>query len=132
MNVYELGTVWDSPELIQSLSGYATAIDSTARKETGNLHDKDEAEKLTSVMLLKVQAVADYYTDDKELMKTPPPVLVEIILDPFFYNFMNSSLVPAVAYLTFVGVVTWFLARWITFQLQLIAQSDESPVIKKD
>ncbi|KAM4060046.1 hypothetical protein HRG_002338 [Hirsutella rhossiliensis] len=135
LHVHELETVWGSPELIQSLAGYASN-----RQTDSIVVDKQESEarrsaaqeRKASVLFLHVQAAADYFTDDVSLMAHPPPVLVDLILDPFIYNVIPHSLIPTAGYLVLVGVVTWFLARWISSSLQSVAGPPRRHAKKRD
>ncbi|PNY29269.1 Uncharacterized protein TCAP_00815 [Tolypocladium capitatum] len=137
LDVYELDTVWQTPEFIQSLTEYATsrqadlALDGQDLKAQKSPSD-DLGERKASVLLLRVRAAADYFTDDAELMQNPPPVLVDLILDPFLYNVVPQSLIPTAGYLVLVGAVTWFAARWIASSLQSVAGSPESQTTKQD
>ena len=72
-------------------------------------------------MLVEIQAAADYFTDHEELMKNPPPVLVDLVLDPYLFNAIPHSLLPIVAYLVLVGMVTWVAARWIVDRFRFVA-----------
>lgn len=87
--------------------------------------DADHDEPKSSVLLLHVQAAADYFADDVVLMHSPPPVLVDLILDPFLFNIVPLSLIPTAGYLVLVAIVSWFVARRIANWLQSIAQSSE-------
>ena len=122
MDAYELNTVWNTPELMQSLADYAysrqSSIDSHA--------DREEGERSASVLLLQIKASADYFTDDAALMRDPPPVLVDLILDPYLYNLIPRSLVPTIGFLVVVGLVAWFVARSVASKLQSIAVAGES------
>lgn len=69
-------------------------------------------------MLLRVLASADYYTDDAGLMANPPPVLVDLILDPFIFNVLPRSLAPTVGYVIAVAGASWFVARAIASLLR--------------
>ncbi|KAJ4199639.1 hypothetical protein NW767_008061 [Fusarium falciforme] len=122
MDVYELDTVWDTPELIQSLADYAYSRQSS----TDSQEDREEGERSASVLLLQIKASADYFTDDAALMRDPPPVLVDLILDPYLYNLIPRSLVPTIGFLVLVGLVAWFVARSVASKLQLIAVAGES------
>ncbi|POR32294.1 Uncharacterized protein TPAR_07468 [Tolypocladium paradoxum] len=135
--VYELDTVWQTPELIQSLAEYATSRQADAASDKpGHKAQRsssvDLEERKASVLLLHVRAAADYFTDDAELMKNPPPVLVDLILDPFLYNVVPRSLIPTAGYLALVGAVTWFVAGWIASSLQSVAGTPESQAKKQD
>lgn len=122
MDVYELDTVWDTPELVQSLADYAYSRQSS----TDSQEDREEGERSASVLLLQIKASADYFTDDAALMRDPPPVLVDLILDPYLYNLIPRSLVPTIGFLVLVGLVAWFVARSVASKLQSIAVAGES------
>lgn len=122
MDVYELDTVWDTPELMQSLADYAYSRQSS----TDSQEDREEGERSASVLLLQIKASADYFTDDAALMRDPPPVLVDLILDPYLYNLIPRSLVPTIGFLVLVGLVAWFVARSVASKLQSIAVAGES------
>ena len=68
---------------------------------------------------------ADYFADDKELMKNPPPVLVDLHLDPYVLNVLPRSLVPAVGFVAVVAAASFFLARFAGNRLQAGALSDD-------
>ncbi|KAM0238383.1 hypothetical protein ACHAP5_008668 [Fusarium lateritium] len=131
LDVYEVETVWQTPELIQSLAGYAF---SRQDQET-ELHEepprKGERERDASLLLLHIKASADYFTDDAALMKDPPPVLVDLILDPYLFNVVPRSLVPTAGYIVLISVVAWFVARFIAAKLQIIAITDNADKKKK-
>ncbi|RSL90178.1 hypothetical protein CEP51_000847 [Fusarium floridanum] len=122
MDVYDLDTVWDTPELMQSLADYAYS----RQPSTDSQEDREEGERSASVLLLQIKASADYFTDDTALMRDPPPVLVDLILDPYLYNLIPRSLVPTIGFLVLVGLVAWFVARSVASKLQSIAVAGES------
>lgn len=64
-------------------------------------------------------------------MKDPPPVLVDLILDPYLYNVLPQSLVPTVGYIVFISIVSWFVARWVSNSLVSVASSGENDQAKK-
>lgn len=86
---------------------------------------------MSSILLLRVLAAADYFTDNAELMKNPPPVLVDLILDPFFLNVLPRSLIPTVRYIVVVAILTFLAARWIATMLQVAATQTASGDKKK-
>lgn len=67
-------------------------------------------EHLSSVLLLRIDAAADYFTTDRELMRRPEPVLADVILDPFVLNVLPRTLLPTVGYVVFVAAASWVLA----------------------
>lgn len=82
-------------------------------------------EGYSSTLLLRVLAAADYFTDRADLMRDPPPVLVDLILDPFLGNVLPRSLVPTAGYILLVAAVTWFLARRIASALRSFARKQD-------
>ncbi|KAH7155326.1 hypothetical protein B0J13DRAFT_618782 [Dactylonectria estremocensis] len=132
LEVYELDTVWDSPELIQSLAEYANSRLPT-RSNGGQVPSPDgQKERKSSALLLQVRASADYFTDHAVLMQEPPPVLADLILDPYVYNTVPRSLLPTIGYLVLVSLVAWFVARTIASKLQSIAITAETSTKKRD
>lgn len=81
-------------------------------------------EKLDSALFLQIFAAADYYTSNKTLMENVPPVLVDIILDPFIFNILPRSLLPTVGYLIVLAAAGWFVAKLIAGWLQMVARTD--------
>ncbi|KAK0747693.1 hypothetical protein B0T21DRAFT_379686 [Apiosordaria backusii] len=67
-----------------------------------------------SYLLLRILAAADFYTTNKTLMSHPPPVIADIILDPFLFNILPRSLAPTVGYIIAVAISSWFLAGGIS------------------
>jgi hypothetical protein len=66
-----------------------------------------------SFLFLRVQAAAEFYTTNKTLMNNPPPVLIDLILDPYLANILPASLVTTAAYITFLAIVSIPLSRTI-------------------
>ncbi|CEI64308.1 hypothetical protein FVEN_g11070 [Fusarium venenatum] len=126
LDVFGLDTVWETPELIQSLAGYAFS----RQDEGGELHEElpqpGEKERKASLLLLQIKASADYFTDDEALMKDPPAVLVDLILDPYLFNVVPRSLIPTAGYIVVLAVVSWFVATSVASRLQTIAVTADS------
>jgi hypothetical protein len=137
MEVYELNHVWETPELMVSLANYAFARlpepDLEGRNSEAEPQSSERAtgERTASVLLLHIQAAADYYSHREELMKDPPPVLTDLILDPYLFNVLPRSLVPTGGYIVVVAIVTWFVARWVTAALQAVADEPDTSDSKK-
>ncbi|VUC23890.1 unnamed protein product [Clonostachys rosea] len=132
LDVFELNTVWETPELIQSLAEYATSrlYDEEDLKPRVYRPAQEEAgERKSSVLLVRIHAVADYFTRDQELMRTPPPVLVDLTLDPFLYNILPRSLLPTLGYIACFSIITWFVARWVATSLRSFA--GDAPAAQK-
>jgi hypothetical protein len=54
-------------------------------------------------------------------MTDVPPVLVDIILDPYLWNVFPKSLLPTAGYLAVVAVVAWFVSDAIGKYLRAVA-----------
>ncbi|PHH92875.1 hypothetical protein CDD83_4018 [Cordyceps sp. RAO-2017] len=83
-------------------------------------------------LLLRIRATADYFADDARLMARPPPVLVDLVLDPFLAGLVPRSLAPTLAYLALVALVAWPLARWLVAGLRSAAGSAPGRAEKRD
>ncbi|KAL6858395.1 hypothetical protein J3F83DRAFT_750657 [Trichoderma novae-zelandiae] len=137
LDIYPLSTVLSTPQLLQSLSQHATSFSTLDQQIQPRQHHHHHHHHLeqpqrdqpspneTSILLLRVLAAADYFSHHPSLMKDPPPVLVDLILDPYIYNLLPQSLVPTVCYLVVVAVASWFVARWAAKSLTAIAGSDD-------
>jgi hypothetical protein len=125
LDVYELDTVWSTPDLIQSLAAYSYSRQSDQDTQPGKPNVKRPEEHAASLMLLRIYAAADYFTDNVSLMQSPPPVLADVILDPFLFNIVPTSLLPTAAYLIIVALASWFVARNIATWLQSIATAPD-------
>lgn len=65
-------------------------------------------------------------------MRDPPPVLVDLILDPYLYNVLPQSLVPTVCYVVAVGILSWFVARWAARSLASVASENNDRTKKQN
>ena len=78
MDTFEATTVFGTPNLLQDLSTYA--------EERQNVLVVDDLEGFggstvtanRSVLFLRIQSAANFYTTDKALMQYPSPVYVDI------------------------------------------------------
>lgn len=81
---------------------------------------------MDSVLLLRILATADFYTTNHTLMKNVPPVFVDIILDPFMWNLLPRSLLPTVAYIVAVAIISWFVGTRVSSSVgQMAAEPKE-------
>ncbi|KAI0161511.1 hypothetical protein GGR57DRAFT_360666 [Xylariaceae sp. FL1272] len=123
LNTYELNQVFDDPRLQLEVSQYAQSLGSKDTGQTQHLPRSYSFDGPSSVLLLQIFTWADYYTTNQTLMQYPPPVLVDIILDPFIFNVLPQSLLSTVGYITMVSIVSWFLGRWISERVHRMAQA---------
>lgn len=135
INTYELNTVFETPELISELSEYSWS--QQPKTDDGDSEDPEiskpvsKEEREASVLFLQILAAADYFTTNQTLMNEVPPVLVDIILDPYIFNVLPRSLVPTVGYVVLVAVLSWFLARSISTWIRDLAISPKSQTKKE-
>ena len=65
-------------------------------------------------------------------MDTVPPVWVDVILDPYLFNLVPRTLLPPIAYITVIVIISWFLGHGILAWLRGIATTDiKRPNAKK-
>ncbi|EGZ70591.1 hypothetical protein NEUTE2DRAFT_130590 [Neurospora tetrasperma FGSC 2509] len=87
METYTPKEVITTPHLAGSLMGYLPAVSPQS------------------------QHSADYFTSNASLMLHPPPVDVDIILDPFLFNVLPRSLVPTIGWIIIVAVAGWVVSK---------------------
>lgn len=133
LETYPLNTVWDTPELIQSLGLYTMTRQPSEWTE-GEMPAPGpgpQADEFTSLLFLRIDAKADYFTTNKTLMESPEPVDMDVILDPFLWNVLPRSLVPTVGWAVVVAGSSFFVARYVVRLLQGIVRSDSQQAVKK-
>ncbi|EME86389.1 uncharacterized protein MYCFIDRAFT_130216 [Pseudocercospora fijiensis CIRAD86] len=106
LNVYDIAHVFDTPLLIQSLSEFADRRLEQATQEFPHQEQNING----SLLLLHVQAAADYFTTNKKLMQEPPLVDVDIILDRYLLNAFPESLIATAGYLLVIAVLAFFVS----------------------
>jgi len=62
------------------------------------------------VLFLRVRAAADFFTTNKNLMSNPPPVDVDLILDPYVFNVFPRSLAPTAVYIIVLACTGWLVS----------------------
>lgn len=116
MHTYSLSSVFETPQLITSLSSYSytrhaqldpEAIEGLQRRRYAHMEHKE-----TSLLILQIQAAADYFSLNTTLMEHVPPVHVDLILDPYVFNVLPQSLGPTAIYIAIVATLAWFLSSW--------------------
>ncbi|KAK4550612.1 hypothetical protein LTR36_000191 [Oleoguttula mirabilis] len=106
LDVYNITHVFDTPDLITSLAVYSEA---RVRQHLPDTEDTVSADK-QSVLFLRVQSAADFFTTNTTLMNSPPDVNVDIILDPYLANIFPQSLVPTGGYIIVLAIGSWLLS----------------------
>ncbi|USW50119.1 Putative F-box domain, GPI-Mannosyltransferase II co-activator, Pga1 [Septoria linicola] len=108
LETFNLTHVFDTPHLIESLAAFA---EEKSPSSPGTESAQDHS--LGSVLFLRVDAAADYFTTNKTLMVHPTPVDVDIILDPYLGNIFPASLVSTAVYIAVLAVLAFFLSGQI-------------------
>ncbi|KAF2826120.1 hypothetical protein CC86DRAFT_406417 [Ophiobolus disseminans] len=112
LDTYSITQAFDAPELISSLAQYSEHLQES--EDRRQRHQGVLAPAATqSVLFLRIQAAASYYTTNRTLMEYPELVDVDIILDPFLLNVLPKSLGPFALYVTAVAIGAWFLSGYI-------------------
>ncbi|KAH4821054.1 hypothetical protein HBH61_021760 [Parastagonospora nodorum] len=120
LDTYTIDTTFDEPALISSLAEYSERIQESDTK-TARPHELADPSAAQSLLFLRIQAAASYYSTNRTLMVNPEPVDVDIILDPFLLNVFPQSLGPFAIYFTAVAIGAWFLSGYIYRWLLSIA-----------
>ncbi|KAG9232094.1 hypothetical protein BJ875DRAFT_96803 [Amylocarpus encephaloides] len=131
LEAYDLSTTFETPELITSLAKYSEGRQLENEPSSDSRRHSFQHSSDVSMLLLQVYAAADYYTMNKTLMTSVPPVFVDIILDPFIFNVLPRSLLPTVAYIILLAIGSWYSSKRISKWLEAIAQQPKDTV-KKD
>ncbi|KAK4227629.1 hypothetical protein QBC38DRAFT_188011 [Podospora fimiseda] len=110
---YTLDEVFDTPILIQSLNTYSLSLTPPPTPPA-----TQKRERQSSILLIHIQSQASYFTSNKTLMSNPPPVTVDLILDPFLLNILPRSLLPTILYIIFIALTSLFIlapkiANWV-------------------
>ncbi|KAF2213165.1 hypothetical protein CERZMDRAFT_120974 [Cercospora zeae-maydis SCOH1-5] len=113
LETFNLSHVFDTPHLIQGLASFAQQQGPPAASS-----QTFEDQYSSSILFLRVQAAADYFTTNKTLMLHPQPVDVDIILDPYLANFFPASLLPTAFYLFILALLSFYLSGAIWRFLQ--------------
>ncbi|KAK0269161.1 hypothetical protein LTR35_015070 [Friedmanniomyces endolithicus] len=108
LDVYNISHVFDTPDLIQRLAVFSESQQAIDRPESPGSEASEE-----SLLFLRVQAAADFFSTNKTLMNSPPAVDVELILDPYLANALARSLLPTVVYVVALAVGSWILSGMI-------------------
>jgi len=109
LDTYTIAEAFETPETISSLSSYAYARHAQLSQTEINALKANRFKFVSgatrsSLLFLRVQAAADYFSPNKTLMENVPPVHVDLILDPYLFNVFPQSLIPTAAYIAIVAL----------------------------
>ncbi|KAI9823708.1 MAG: hypothetical protein M1819_001152 [Sarea resinae] len=109
--------------------GLRTQSEGSSERDTADASSTTtpSTEAAHSVLYLKIIAGADYFTTNETLMREVPPVLVDIILDPYLFNVFPKSLVPTAVYIVVLAVIGFFLSGVIWDKLYSVSKTEPSP-----
>ncbi|KAK5072538.1 hypothetical protein LTR64_004987 [Lithohypha guttulata] len=115
LDTYTMAESFETSGLISSLSTYSySRRDALAESDVNELvaskYVPSAGADNTSLLFLRIQAAADYFSLNKTLMEIVPPVHVDLILDPYLLNVFPRSLVPTAIYIAIIAFFSWFLA----------------------
>ncbi|KAK3705824.1 hypothetical protein LTR37_013131 [Vermiconidia calcicola] len=116
LDVFEHKDIAEQHALLESLTQF---IQSQRQTKEAATSAKEEI-----FLLLRIQAAADFYTTNKTLMQKPPPVDVDIILDPYLDNIFPTSLLPTAAYIVCLAVGSWYVSGYIWSLLKPVAGTE--------
>ncbi|KAL2868697.1 uncharacterized protein BJX67DRAFT_34056 [Aspergillus lucknowensis] len=131
LKTFTLPEVLEDRALLSSISLYSSSRLSSSQPQTAltpnrrvsSVATTDSAPASDSVLFLRIVAAADYFSLDRALMENVPPVLADIILDPFLGNVFPKSLVPTACWVSVVACLAVFVARWIARELERVMGS---------
>ncbi|KAK6436273.1 hypothetical protein LTR95_007533 [Oleoguttula sp. CCFEE 5521] len=104
IDTYEITEVFDTPDLIQKLALYAEQPD----RRTNDTTIASTPDGKESLLFLRMQAAADFFTTNKTRMLDPPPVDIDLILDPYIWNVFPQSLGPTAVYIVVLAIGGWY------------------------
>ncbi len=116
---------WLDVFTVDELDTLPRALESLSRLSRGfdGLHPPPKSSLIESILVLRLQAAADCYSSNKSLMLRPPPVDIDIILDPYLWSVFPTSLLPIAAYITILAGLGWYISDIIWSYLASIADS---------
>ncbi|KAF2858635.1 hypothetical protein K470DRAFT_283155 [Piedraia hortae CBS 480.64] len=116
VDTFNISHVFDTPELITSLATFSERQSPKELQQSNIWLAKDYR---SSILFLRVQSAADFFTSAKELMQNPPAVEIDIILDPYIANLLPSSTVSIVGFVATLAVAGWVVSGVISKRLHL-------------
>ncbi|WEW56345.1 hypothetical protein PRK78_001788 [Emydomyces testavorans] len=125
LNTYTIADILDSPSLLSSLITYS-ASPHRQRIEYPSPAKVPSASPDQRSLLLAIDTAADYFTLNQTLMNDVPPVLADIILDPYLLNVFPKSLVPTAGYVAVTTVIALFVCRFVLSRAQGIIASSST------
>ena len=110
LNVFTLKDIYEGTALLQGLASFS--------ERNSQISKPASTEEAGSILFMRVKSAADFFTTNQTLMQKPPPVDVDIILDPYVLNVFPQSLLPTAAYIICLAVGGWYISGIIWFALR--------------
>lgn len=119
LEVFTIAEILTSHPKLFASSTESPRLNSESQEET------TATSAVESILALRIQAAADFFTTNKTLMQHPPPVHVDIILDPYLANIFPRSLLPTGAYISILAIVGWYVSGIIWTFLKATATTEK-------
>lgn len=116
LHVFQPSEILQNSELLNSLDDFS-------RHHQAQVKPRNPGTE--NILLLRVRAAADFFTTNRILMLDPPPVDVDIILDPYIANVFPSSLQATAVYIVTLAVGSWFLSGIIWSRLSAAKSAEK-------
>jgi hypothetical protein len=113
LDVFDIHQLLTNPDLFAAASKSAV--------ELSDEWDPSAQDTVATAVVLRIRAAADFFTTDKTRMQFPPPVDVDIILDPYHANLFPGSLLPTAGYIICLAIGSWVISGTIWSRLQSIS-----------
>ncbi|KAN0072634.1 hypothetical protein V8E54_009563 [Elaphomyces granulatus] len=132
LNTFTLSETISDSVLMSTLgtfsSAYQASYVSINQVQTMNKrsHRSSAITATESVLFLRIFAAADYFTLNTEMMENVPPVIVDVILDPYLLNVLPLSLVPTLGWVAVAGAVGCVAGGWIAKSFRAIMDEAEN------
>ncbi|KAL4915769.1 hypothetical protein BDW62DRAFT_120151 [Aspergillus aurantiobrunneus] len=128
LSTYTLPEVLDNRSVLSAISLYSSSRLSASPLQAtvvpiGEGSNADSAPGADSILFLRISAAADYFSLDQALMENVPPVMADIILDPFLGNVFPKSLVPTACWVGVVSCLAIVVARRIAREFARLISS---------
>ncbi|KAK4580211.1 hypothetical protein LTR86_000414 [Recurvomyces mirabilis] len=107
LDTYTVDHVFDTPPLVQSLAAFSLVRQEPNSQLLTGGHTGSDQE---SLLFLRLQAAADFFSSNTTLMQDPPPVDIDLILDPYLGNIFPRSLLPTGIYIVLLAIGGWWVS----------------------
>ncbi|BCS18967.1 uncharacterized protein APUU_11795S [Aspergillus puulaauensis] len=131
LSAYTLPEIIEDRALLSAISLYSSSQLATSPPQAATTPIRrgrrsavaDSEPSADSVLFLRISAAADYFSLDQTLMENVPPVLADVILDPFLGNVFPKSLAPTACWISVVACLGIVVARWISREFTRVVNS---------